>query len=92
MFNGLAHGPFLQLFAMVWADYYGRAAIGRIYGSVQPAIVISGSLGAWGGGHLFDVFGSYDLFFRLCMGCCVISALLFLSAPAPRRKAGRPPG
>jgi MFS family permease len=81
--NGLLHGPYLQLQAMVWADYYGRRSLGRIYGLVQPAIVVAGSLGPWLGGYLFDVTGSYDRFFTLGMGLCLLAALLVLLAPAP---------
>ena len=82
-FNGLAHGPFLQLLAMVWADYYGKKAIGRIYGAVQPAFLISGSLGAWSGGIFFDLRGDYHLFFNIGIALCLTSAFLFLIAPPP---------
>ena len=82
-FNGLAHAPFLQLLAMVWADYYGKRAIGRIYGAVQPAILISGSLGAWSGGIFFDLLDNYHLFFNIGIALCLTSAFLFLIAPPP---------
>jgi MFS family permease len=81
--NGIGHGPFLQLQAMVWAEYFGRRAIGRIYGVVQPAIVVMGSLGPWLGGYLYDVSASYDVFFYLLMGLCLVAVGLFHGLPAP---------
>ncbi|MEE8433260.1 MAG: MFS transporter [bacterium] len=89
-FNGLAHGPFLQLLAMIWADYFGKKAIGRIYGTVQPAILISGSLGAWSGGIFFDHGGDYHLFFNIGIALCLTSAFLFLIAPPPAPPSAPP--
>ncbi len=88
VFNGLAHGPYLQLLGMVWADYFGRGAIGRIYGVAQPAILIAGSLGPWLAGYLFDRTGSYDGFFRFAIVVCLVCVGLFLLAPPA---GGRPP-
>ena len=83
--NGLGHGPFLQLLAMVWAEYFGRQSITRIYGSVQPAIVVASSLGPWLGGYMFDRNGSYEEFFRLSIVMCLGAVVLFLLAPSPQR-------
>jgi MFS family permease len=85
--NGLGHGPYLQLQAMVWAEYFGRQSIGRIYGVVQPAIVVSGSIGPWLGGYLYDLSGNYTLFFHLGIGLCLVAVAVFLVAPPPRRAA-----
>ena len=84
VFNGFMHGPFLQLIAMVWADYFGRQAINRIMGVVQPAIIVSGSLGVWMGGYVFDLTGGYANFFYLAAGFCVLSAGMFLMVRPPR--------
>lgn len=83
--NGLGHGPFLQLLAMVWAEYFGRQAISRIYGAVQPAIVVAGSLGPWVAGYIFDRTGHYDGFFKLAIAFCLIAAFLFWLVPSPGR-------
>ena len=83
--NAIGHAPFLQLQAMVWAEYFGRHAIGRIYGTVQPAIVVSASLGPWLGGMLFDLKGDYTLFFEIGIALCALSAGVFLLTPPPRR-------
>lgn len=85
--SALGHGPFLQLQAMVWADYYGRAALGRIFGVVQPAIVVSGSLGPWIAGYLYDVTGSYTRFFQLGIGLCLAAVAVFAMTPPPGQRA-----
>jgi len=64
--------------------------LGRIYGSVQPAIVVAGSLGPWLGGYLFDVSGNYTQFFSLGIGLCLCAALLFAVTPPPVHRASKP--
>ncbi len=82
--NGLGHGPFLQLLAMVWADYFGRRSLGTIFGTVQPFIVFSASLGPWVAGLLYDASGSYDLFLHLAIGMTVLASGVFLLDRPPR--------
>jgi predicted MFS family arabinose efflux permease len=90
--NGLGHGPYLQLQAMVWAEYFGRHSIGRIYGVVQPAIVVSSSLGPWLGGVFYDRLGDYTRFFQLGIVLCLLATAVFFLTPPPRRPGtlGRP--
>jgi predicted MFS family arabinose efflux permease len=85
--TGLGHGPFLQLLAMVWADYFGRKSIGRLYGVVQPFVVIGGSLGPWMAGLLFDARQSYETFLLLCIALVVTAAVVFALDPPPGRPA-----
>jgi MFS family permease len=86
--NGLGHGPFLQLLAMVWADYFGRRALGRIFGAVQPFIVVAGSLGPWAAGAAFDSQGDYRLFLYAAIAMALVSAIIFmLDTPLRARSA-----
>ena len=86
--TGFCHGPFLQLMAQVWGDYFGRNSIGRIYGAVQPVVVLAGAAGPLLGGFLFDLFGNYQLFLRLLMGMAWFAALVFaLDTPPVKRGA-----
>jgi MFS family permease len=82
--NGILHAPYLQLQAMVWAEYFGRQSFGRIYGVVQPALFVSGSLGPWVGGYLFDLSGDYTLFFHVSIALCLAAMVVLLIAPPPR--------
>ena len=89
--NGLGHGPYLQLLAMVWAEYFGRRSLGAIQGAVQPAIVISASMGPWAAGYLFDLHGNYTLFLLIAIVFCLAAALLFMITPPPQPR-GVPAG
>jgi MFS family permease len=88
--NGLGHGPFLQLLAMVWADYFGRRSLGSIFGAVQPFILVAGSLGPWAAGALFDWRGDYGWFLLAAIGMALLAALIFVldRPPAPALAAG----
>lgn len=82
--NGLGHGPFLQLLAMVWADYFGRRSLGAIFGTVQPFILFAASLGPWVAGLLYDARGSYGLFLHLAIGMTLLASLVFIVDRPPR--------
>jgi sugar phosphate permease len=82
--NGLGHGPFLQLLAMVWADYFGRRSLGAIFGTVQPFIVVAGSLGPWTAGAFFDWYGDYKLFLEAAIVMAVVAAAVFALDAPPR--------
>jgi MFS family permease len=83
--NGLGHGPFLQLIALVWGNYFGRGHIGSILGTVQPAIVLAGASGPLVGGLLFDQFGDYRVFLWLLVAAAAGAGLLFFLSPPPQR-------
>ena len=85
VFNGLGHGPYLQLLAMVWADYFGRRSLGAIFGAVQPLIVLSASLGPWVAGLLYDRNGTYLPFLVLAIAMTLASGVVFLLDMPPRR-------
>ena len=84
--NGLGHGPYLQLIALVWGNYFGRGHIGAILGTVQPAIVLCGASGPLVGGLLFDHFGDYQVFMWLLFAAAAGAWLIFLLSPPPQRR------
>lgn len=90
--NGLGHGPYLLLLAMVWAEYFGRKSIGKIYGTVQPAIVIASSLGPWVGGYSYDLTGNYTLFFLVGIALALLAALIFILDHPPTKPVATPSG
>ena len=81
--HGFLHGPWLALSTQVWGDYFGSGAIGRIYGTVQPAIVLAGAVGPWLGGFIYDTTGSYTLFYQTLMGMALFGTLIFAVAQPP---------
>ncbi|HEX7926405.1 MAG TPA: MFS transporter, partial [bacterium] len=89
VFNGFGHGPFLQLLAMVWADYFGRRSIGVIFGTVQPFIIVAGSLGPWAAGAMFDRHGDYKLFLEAAIAMALVAAAVFALDTPPRAGTAR---
>ena len=85
--QGFCHGPWLALSTQVWGDYFGRAAIGRIYGTVQPVIVLGGALGPWLGGYIYDRTGDYTLFYQVLMGMMMFGCLIYAVAKPPIKPA-----
>ncbi|MBI3993272.1 MAG: MFS transporter [Candidatus Lambdaproteobacteria bacterium] len=83
--NGLLHGPFLQLLALVWGNYFGRKSIGTILGVTQPATVLAAALGPLLGGLLFDRFGNYQAFLWVLFGMAAGAGCMFLVSPPPVR-------
>ena len=87
--HGFTHGPWLALSTQVWGDYFGRGAIGRIYGTVQPAIVLAGAVGPWLGGYIFDRTGNYTLFYQTLMSMMLIGTIIYAVARPPNKSAPR---
>lgn len=81
--QGFFHGPWLALSTQVWGDYFGRGSIGKIYGTVQPAIVLGGAVGPWLGGYIYDRTGSYTLFYQTLMGMMLFGTLIYAMAKPP---------
>jgi sugar phosphate permease len=56
---GIIGGARDALDATVWADFFGREAVGAIRGLSRPFVIGSGALGALAGGVGFDLAGDY---------------------------------
>lgn len=67
---------------------FGMKFVGMLYGMVFLGHQIGGFLGAWLGGLIFDLFGSYDLAWWLAIGLSVIAALLCI--PVREQPLARP--
>jgi MFS family permease len=62
---GFAYGGVMPLYAILVREYFGARIMGTIFGAVAFASTLGMALGPWGGGWLYDTFGSY---FWLYMG------------------------
>jgi len=62
---GLAQGALSPITAARSGDLFGGASIGRIMGLLAVGFGLGGALGAFGGGFLFDLTGSYTAAFLL---------------------------
>ena len=67
---------------------FGMKFVGMLYGIVFLGHQIGGFLGAWLGGLIFDVFGSYDQAWWLAIALSVMAALLCI--PVRERALARP--
>ena len=60
---GLSFGGVMPLYAILVREYFGEKIMGTAYGAVFLVSTAGMALGAWSGGWLYDVFGSYAWLF-----------------------------
>jgi len=68
------------------ADIFHGRHFGMVGGLLLGGMGVGGVLGPWLGGYLFDISGSYNSAFALCIVSFVVSSL-FLWIAAPRKAA-----
>ncbi len=73
-------------------NIYGPHRLGTLTGMVSMIHQIAGGLGAFAGGWIFDLRGSYDSAFVLMMALSVIAAALTLMVREPLRRQRVPLG
>jgi len=80
---GVAYGGIVPLQPLVAADLFGLSSLGTIFGAVHFLGTIGGALGAPLAGTIFDVTGSYNLAFLICViigALAIILSLILLKA------------
>lgn len=60
------------------ADHFGRQNVGTVYGWVFAAHQLGAAFAAWGGGHIRDTFGAYNVAFFMAGALAVAGGLLAL--------------
>jgi MFS family permease len=85
---GMCNGGMSTLDALVWANYYGRRAVGAIRGSSRPFIVGAGAFGGGTAGWFYDTTGSYVLIVSIFGLLSLTGGLLVLLARPPRTSVG----
>jgi MFS family permease len=69
------------------ADIFFGIHFGTASGILLTGMGLGGAIGPWLGGYIYDITGSYDHAFILCMVCIVLASLgYWIAAP---RNAGR---
>lgn len=68
---------------VLWADYYGRANLGKIRGLAMSAMVIGSALGPFPFGLAFDIFGRYDEILLASLLLPILAAVAMFISPAP---------
>ncbi len=87
---GTGIGGLFLLQNYVWADYFGRAHLGRIRGVVMPVTLIFSGLGAPLSGYIRDTTGTYTGMWLAGIALCLTGAGLLALTPPPRRLPGKP--
>ena len=81
---GSATGILFTVMNIIWADYFGRNAIGGIRGMVSPVHMLSNSLGPLTAALSYDETGSYALIFAVSAVLSAVGGTLILLARKPR--------
>jgi sugar phosphate permease len=81
--HGLGWAAQQVLTPMAIASCFGLRHMGQIYGTLM-IVLFPAQISPWYAGRIFDVTGSYDSFFPLCIALNVLAAagLFWLRAPA----------
>lgn len=87
---GTVFGSMVALNQVIYADYFGRAQMGLIRGSVQPLQLGMNAAGPFVTGLWFDATGSYVAPFSLFAVLFLLAGIAFAFSPYPR--APRAPG
>ncbi|NQW18691.1 MAG: MFS transporter [Chloroflexi bacterium] len=82
---GMGIGGMMFLQTYIWADYFGRAHLGRIRGIVMPITLIVGGAGAPVAGYVRDSTGSYNSIWWVGVVLMVLAAALASITVAPRK-------
>jgi MFS transporter, OFA family, oxalate/formate antiporter len=80
---GIVGGARDALDATVWADYFGRRAVGAIRGMSRPFVVGSGALGGFAGAVGYDLAGDYRTVVLLFAAVSLCGMLAAITARRP---------
>ena len=69
----IGHSAGNPTYGSVIADIFSGRKVGLIFGFLEISFGLGSAFGAWIGGYLFDVTGSYRWPFSLCLVCFAIS-------------------
>ena len=76
--------------AVVYADYYGRASLGKIRGIGEVGVLLGQSTGPLLAGLVFDLRGNYALIFVVYAAIAAAGSVVVLWARRPRRETPLP--
>ena len=84
---GAGIGGLILIQNYVWADYFGRAHLGRIRGVVMPITLLFGGVGAPLAGYVRDATGTYTGIWAAGMALFLVGTVVLALTPPP----GDPP-
>jgi MFS family permease len=75
---------------VMWANYYGRFALGMVRGMGMPFMTGVSAVGPLIAGIIYDSTNSYNVAFIAIIACSVVSAVLILFCTYPKRPVAPP--
>jgi MFS family permease len=83
---GVGFGGTVPLMPAIRAEYFGRAALGKIQGFMNPVMMFAGAVGPIFAGYVFDSTGSYRIAFMVTglLTFCASVAVFFARPSRPR--------
>ena len=88
---GMGIGGMMFLQTYIWAEYFGRAHLGRIRGLVMPITLIAGGAGAPVAGYVYDSTGTYNQIWWAGVVFMAFGAVIVAFTTAPRKSHSGPP-
>jgi MFS family permease len=76
----LGHSAGTPTYGAVISDIFSGRRLGLIFGCLEVSFGLGSAFGAWIGGFLFDLNGSYTTAFFVCLSCFAVSAIAIHSA------------
>jgi len=76
---GLGFGGVAPLLTVVSAELFGVKSLGAIFGAVLFSGTLGGAIGPPLSGRIFDMTGSYDLAFTICVILAMLATILSLA-------------
>jgi MFS family permease len=84
---GVGFGGTVPLMPAIRAEYFGRAALGKIQGFMNPVMMFAGAVGPIFAGYVFDTTGSYRISFMVTgvFTFCAVIAIFFARPAKPQQ-------
>jgi predicted MFS family arabinose efflux permease len=73
---GFSTGAYMQVYTYLTGHYAGLRHFGKIFGVIASMVALAAGLGPVAAGRIYDVFGTYDPLFIVCIPGSIVSALL----------------
>jgi hypothetical protein len=73
---GIGMGLEFDALGFFCVHYFGRIALGRIYGTLFVLFNVGGAVGSYSAGHSYDLFSSYVNFLMAASATTLAAALL----------------
>jgi MFS family permease len=82
---GLAYGGVMPLYSVLAREYFPPRLLGTVLGAATMTSSIGMAFGPWGGGWLYDSFGTYNWLYIASAAVGLAAAAMALAFPPPTK-------